>query len=698
MESPIHNSVLNASQERRILSHLSHADTLLSNIEATLNAASSKSPFPKYRSDIGLLESRIVQDYLARIRSQMLRLLDGAAIEPPAPGLSARHSIRVTLAFVRVALQEITPAYLTGYGAVPEPLVAELEGLSSELQGLVNKLGAFLARQPADGFEQKLASLGDSSEDARVTRELGRIITDQGLVELRQPLSNLVNRLGLHRYEIAVFGQVSSGKSSLLNHILGAEILPVGVNPITAVAARLMRGTEAGVTVSFAHQETAVFALDRLPEFGTEQGNPSNGKAVTGIVIKYPADRLPEGITFVDTPGLGSLATAGAAESVAYLPQCDFGVVLINATATVTREDLVTIRSLREAGIPVLAVLSKADLLGRSDREAALEYVRKEVHGATGEPIPVDLVSVVGPDEQLLDDWFERRITPLYENSRQLAAASLHRKLAALKTSVEAALRAKVENEGADESRVARWRECERELRVAEGSIAETERRCRNVADQVRGLAGETLERASAVLVDQWRAKGPEAAGVAVIRDVVNDRAAAAAGQLHQEMEGLATKLREALALASAELRVDDLPAAEDLHSAPREIPRIDLDRDELTAPRRAGRFLPSRLARAWTARKLRRTAGPAVDDAFVTYSRVLGTWARRAIDDMRNRFHRHADVYRAQLGRLTTGPTVSKEERETIERDLQALAAAEVILKSRPSPEKPGHGVNPHE
>lgn len=675
MVSPPHNSELNPAQQRRIFSHLSHADKLLSDIEEILNAASSKSPFPRFRPDVDLPERKIVQDYLARIRGQMLRVLDGAGIQPAEPELSGRHSIRVTLAFVRVALQEITPAYLVGYGGVPELLVPELEGLSSELQGLVNKLDAFLARGPGDGIEQKLATLGDATDDARVARELGRIITAHGLVELRMPLSILVNRLGASRFEIAVFGQVSSGKSSLLNHIVGAEILPVGVNPITAVPTRLVRGAEASVTVSLAGQKPVKYDLARLSEFGTERGNPGNKKAVTGIVVEYPADRLPAGVALVDTPGLGSLATAGALESLAYLPQCDLGVVLINATATLTDEDVATIRTLRVAGIPALAVLSKADLLGRGDREAAVAYTRQEIRAAAGETIPVDPVSVVGPGEQLLDAWLERRILPLYENSRQLGAASLHRKLVALQESVTAALRVRVAHEGTQAPRVARWKECERGLRAAEGSIAETERRCLRAVDQAGTPAREALERASAILVERWRENEPAAVRLSVIRQAVNDRAATAAGLLREQMESLATKLQEALRLASAELRVDDSSGQGDLHSALRGIPRIDLDLAAIELPRPFSVFLPSALARPWLTAKLKQTAGPVVDDAFAAYSKVLAAWVRRTAADLQDRLDGHADVYRAQLDRLISKSTVTAEERETIERDLRVLA-----------------------
>jgi hypothetical protein len=100
--------------------------------------------------------------------------------------------------------------------------------------------------------------------------------------------------------------------------------------------------------------------------------NPVNTKRMIRLVVALPSPRLQQGIVVVDTPGLGSLAITNAAETMAYLPHCDLGVVLIDAGSILTPEDLATIQSLSDAGIPVLVLLSKADLLGPEDWERTL--------------------------------------------------------------------------------------------------------------------------------------------------------------------------------------------------------------------------------------------------------------------------------------------------------------------------------------
>jgi hypothetical protein len=145
---------LNESQQRHLLTSLQYADKLLSEIEEILSAASSKSPFPEHQIDVTPAQSKVIRDYIARIRAQMLRVLEGQGIRPRSPQLGAIHCIRVALTFVRIALTEIGPEYMRGYGKVPESAIADLNGLVAELNTLVDRLNAYLA----EGLGQDLGA------------------------------------------------------------------------------------------------------------------------------------------------------------------------------------------------------------------------------------------------------------------------------------------------------------------------------------------------------------------------------------------------------------------------------------------------------------------------------------------------------------------------------------------------------------
>jgi predicted GTPase len=104
-----------------------------------------------------------------------------------------------------------------------------------------------------------------------------------GLTERLSTVADLIRRFGLtsllpalsacealsgedSSLDVAVLGQIKSGKSSLLNAVLGEAVFPVGAVPVTAVITRAAGGPAQAVRVT--HQNGAVEAVvrDRLAE------------------------------------------------------------------------------------------------------------------------------------------------------------------------------------------------------------------------------------------------------------------------------------------------------------------------------------------------------------------------------------------------------------------------------------------------
>jgi hypothetical protein len=131
---------LNGNQQQRLLATCKHIDKLLEAIEATLNAAASKSVFPEYTSDITPDERKTIEDRVAGIREQLLKVLAGQSLAPEPPRISASHSISVNLTFIDVAIAELAPRYMRGYGPVSEEGAADLDRIVDGLQASGNEL------------------------------------------------------------------------------------------------------------------------------------------------------------------------------------------------------------------------------------------------------------------------------------------------------------------------------------------------------------------------------------------------------------------------------------------------------------------------------------------------------------------------------------------------------------------------------
>ena len=147
------NITLNASQRQRLLITCKHIDKLLGDIEGTLNASASRTVFPSYVSDISPIQQQAIEDYIARIRAQLLQVLAGQSLAPEQPHISAAHSIRVNLTFIDIAIAELAPHYMRGYGPVSQQGAADLNGIVAELELAIRGLTQYVS-QPAtaDGF------------------------------------------------------------------------------------------------------------------------------------------------------------------------------------------------------------------------------------------------------------------------------------------------------------------------------------------------------------------------------------------------------------------------------------------------------------------------------------------------------------------------------------------------------------------
>ncbi len=329
---------------------------------------------------------------------------------------------------------------MRAYGPLSTDAAHRLDGIRAELDGLVAKLRGYLGKGAGGDLQQRLQQFGKTGDEIRLLSEIERIITAHGLVEFRGTLGMLLDRMEGSAFEVGVFGRVSSGKSSLLNYILQTDVLPIGITPVTAIPTRISHGPVAEAGIEFAEAQPQIIPLSELAEFATEQKNPGNKKHVTRIFVKLPSGRLREGVTFVDTPGLGSLAVAGAEETIAYLPRCDLGIVLIDASAGLTQDDLVVVQALYQAGASAMVLISKADLFSAVDRERMIEYIEENLHNQLHVEAPVHPVSVSGADAALCDRWFESELRPFLAQHHELAIASQRRKIGGLRETVIGAL------------------------------------------------------------------------------------------------------------------------------------------------------------------------------------------------------------------------------------------------------------------
>ena len=681
---------MNENHQRHLLSTFQHVDNLLSEAERIMASAGSASPFQEYSQDTTPIQRKVTHDYIVRVREAMRRILEELKIPLRPPISGALWAARGHLNFAGIGIAEIAPEHLRGYGQLSDEDARTMDRIVAELNAELARITNYLAQGATADLQARLLQLEQTRDGVKLLRELDRIITAHGLVEFRSALVTLLDRLETTSFEIGVFGRVSSGKSSLLNHLLEQDVLPVGVTPVTAVPTRISFGPQPQATIEFAESKPQLVELSRLAEFSTEQQNPANAKHVTRIQVLVPAKRLRQGVTFVDTPGLGSLATTGAEETVAYLPKCDLGIVLLDAGSALSHEDLVVVQSLCRAGATAMVLISKADLLAPPDRQRMVDYVRQHLFSEVNFDLPVHLVSVVGADTQLCEQWFESELKPMLESHREAASASLKRKIGLLREAVMDALRVRLDaargqkgrarhsvraGEHAQESGAQRtdapyqeiddFRQAAEALRGASAVLESAEKESRTLGYNTRKLAPSALQAVATDIASAWLNGTNPALDVAgILSASLNRFLARVSAVFAQSVEEVRGRLAAALEQAHA--------ASGSRRGPPEELPKAAglpiMDSSPLAArlTLRKPPLLPllgQRALRRFAESKMSGQLEGSLSEFFKLAVKRLEQWHNDALAELRDAFDARAGVYRAVLaqGQCATTENVSE-------------------------------------
>src|ERR1700733_13233896 len=134
--------------------------------------------------------------------------------------------------------------------------------------------------------------------------ELARVL---GSETVSEEAEEIAARIAQGRIYVACVGQFKRGKSTLLGALVGDRILPTGVVPVTTVPTIVRYGPSKAARVRFHGGSWTAINPENIAQFVSEEQNPENAKGVAGVEVFCDSPLLATGISFVDTPGLGSI-------------------------------------------------------------------------------------------------------------------------------------------------------------------------------------------------------------------------------------------------------------------------------------------------------------------------------------------------------------------------------------------------------
>jgi predicted GTPase/cell division septum initiation protein DivIVA len=329
---------------------------------------------------------------------------------------------------------------------------------------------------------------GSHAADASVTVDgasrllrLAEVAQELGSEPVSEEARELAARVAEGRFYVACIGQFKRGKSSLLNALIGHEVVPTGFIPVTAVPTVVRFGDQLRARVRTRDGSWQDVAIPDLKEYVTEERNPENKKGVDGAEVFVPSPLLSSGMCFVDTPGLGSVFTGNTATTQAFIPHIDAALVVVGADPPIAGEELALVEAVGRQVQDLILVINKADRTSDPERAAAVQFTRaileKRLHRPMGDVFQVSAAERMegrGP----LRDW-NKLLASLHhlveDSGRNLVRAACVRGLQRLSEQLLAMI---------SEDREALQRpieESERRIELMKQTIGEAERSMREL-------------------------------------------------------------------------------------------------------------------------------------------------------------------------------------------------------------------------
>lgn len=191
---------------------------------------------------------------------------------------------------------------------------------------------------------------------------------------------DLLARLAADTFELAVVGQFSRGKSTLMNALLGGPYLPMGALPMTSVITIVRYGSRPKAIVRRRASGLGVeVPLATVAGYVAQASARRAEQQVTSVEVEIPAEILRLGFEFVDTPGVGSAIEINTATTRRFLPQADAVVFVTGFDSPLTQAEAGFLADAARHAGKLFLVLNKRDLVSGQDADAALEFLARRL-------------------------------------------------------------------------------------------------------------------------------------------------------------------------------------------------------------------------------------------------------------------------------------------------------------------------------
>ena len=258
----------------------------------------------------------------------------------------------------------------------------------------------------------------------------------KALFHATEDLDKIASYLNSQKFSVGITGVMNAGKSTMLNALMGKEVLGTSVVPETANLSIIRYASKPAAKVVYWNrsqwkrieqsakeiksiasflQETAAHFKDGLDEYILEESRVDHVEIndlseytsagseskrcnlVKQVELGCELNFLHEGIEVVDTPGLDDVVVQREEITKQYIAQCDLMIHLMNVSQSATSKDIEFIVDalLYQNVTKVLVVITRIDTVSEADVQETIDYTKasliKRLH-ALNEDTKLDLV------------------------------------------------------------------------------------------------------------------------------------------------------------------------------------------------------------------------------------------------------------------------------------------------------------------
>ncbi|MEA5601026.1 dynamin family protein [Nostoc sp. UHCC 0252] len=205
-----------------------------------------------------------------------------------------------------------------------------------------------------------------------------------GCEDMTTELKALNSRWELPGFRLALVGEFSRGKSSLVNRLLNADILPVGDLPTTATLTSIVAGSENCMEVQAFKNGWEARPIEAISwrDITAIERDGSEQKVIgqVRLTLTHPWLQALD-LELIDTPGVGDLSGDRAAFALDVLSQCDASILVVSATLPFSMTEATFLeQEVMGRHIPrILVAVSKLDTIPEEERLDVFNSICKRI-------------------------------------------------------------------------------------------------------------------------------------------------------------------------------------------------------------------------------------------------------------------------------------------------------------------------------